>query len=123
MATKLTNAIRESVGFQPISTISTGTYIEVDRLPQMEIIRLQGELNHTNHMILMLKEDIDSLTKKVERLEENKIVQFKENDVYEVNKRIERVEAGMALIESVLSCIVDSRIIQFLLSGQLKRPR
>ncbi len=118
-----------------VNTMATeGTFVPpsgsfyVDQMPQMEIMHLQGELNRANHQINRLEQHIDDnannaeariasvanvlekLTNVVSDIEKDKIAQFKSNDVYEVNKRIERLEAKVALINSNL---VNSRIVRF----------
>jgi septal ring factor EnvC (AmiA/AmiB activator) len=93
-------------------SLPTGTLTYTDQLPQMEIIRLQGELNRANHQINRLEQHIDILDKKIKQIEKVKIAQFKDNDVYEVNKRIERLEAKVTLINSSL---VNNRVVRFIL--------
>jgi septal ring factor EnvC (AmiA/AmiB activator) len=85
-----------------MAELFTGTLIEVDRLPQMEIMRVQSELNRTNHHVVCLEQQIKNLSEKIEQMEDIKISEFKKNDVYEVNKRIERLHREIALLESVL---------------------
>jgi tetrahydromethanopterin S-methyltransferase subunit G len=95
-----------------LSPLPTGTQVYVDRLPQMDIIHLQSEINQIAHRVYDLGQKLDGLTKEIERIEEDKIIEFKNNDVYEVNKRIERIEAKVALISSSL---VNNRVVRFLL--------
>lgn len=92
--------------------LPTGTLIEVDSLPQMDIIRLQEEINHANHYINTLEQQVENLAEKIEQIEKDKIAEFKNNDVYEVNKRIERLEMKIALIHSALT---SNRIAKFVL--------
>lgn len=92
--------------------LPTGTAVEVDRLPQLDIIRLQSEINHIVHRIFDLEQKFDDLAKKIEQIEKDKIVEFKNNDVYEVNKRIERLEGKVALINSNF---VNNRVARFIL--------
>lgn len=106
--TSLGNAAIATRDLYPLST----TAVEVDRLPQLDIIRLQSEINHIAHQIFDLEQKLDDLVKKIEQIEEDKIVEFKNNDVYEMNKRIERLEAKVATVSSSL---MQSRIIRFFL--------
>lgn len=55
---------------------------------------------------------VNDTDKKIKQIEKVRIAQFKDNDVYEVNKRIERLEAKVALINSNDS----NRIRKFFLS-------
>lgn len=111
-------------------SLPTGTLIPVDQLPQMEIIRLQGDLNRANYQINRLEQRIDDnannaeariasianvlekLTNVVSDIEKDKIAQFKSNDVYEVNKRIERLEAKVELTNSIF---LNNPVIRFFL--------
>lgn len=92
--------------------LPTGTFTDMDKLPQMEIIRLQGTVNDANHHIRILEQKIVELTKRMEQAEKDKIVEFKSNDVHEINKRIERLEAKVALVNSYF---FNNRAIQFCL--------
>ncbi len=107
--TALTNAVRNTVG---LHSLPTGTLVEVDSLPQMDIIRLREEINRTNHHVYVLGKEIGDLVEKLEQIEKVKIAQFKDNDVYEVNKHIERLEARIAMIDSHL---FDSWLMRWLL--------
>jgi tetrahydromethanopterin S-methyltransferase subunit G len=84
--------------------LPTGTLIHVDQLPQMEIIQFQDELNRTNHQVHVLQQKIEQINKilvdRIEQVEKIRFVEFKNNDVYEVNKRIERLGRKIALLES-----------------------
>lgn len=91
VGTELTNKIRQSVGlpveWQPISNI-----------------QLIAEVRD-------LKRKLKNTEIKLSELEAIKIVQFTENDVYEVNKRIERIESK---VEWIISNLVNNPIIRFL---------
>lgn len=139
----LKNVIRKSVGLPPLPLTPDGltiepqeeaavveTYnmaIEVSNLKQQisditnglkridKIISSQAEdAIYVSSEVSQLTQGINNIAKKIEQLEEDKIVEFKNNDVYEVNKRIERLEAKVALINSNL---VNSRIVKFFLGG------
>lgn len=92
--------------------LPTGTLIEVNNLPQMDIIRLQEKVNRTNHYISNLEQRVEILAQKIGQIEKDKTVEFRNNDVYEVNKRIERLEAKVALINSNFA---NNRIVRFIL--------
>lgn len=109
---KRTFSENAAIATRDLYALPTGTTVEVDRLPQMDIIHLQGEINHIAHRIFDLEQSVVDLTERVEQAEENKIVEFKNNDVYEVNKRIERLEAKVALINSSLT---NNRVARFIL--------
>lgn len=62
---------------------------KIFELPQ-KIDDLTKRLDHVNK----------TLADRIEQVEKIKFVEFKNNDVYEVNKRIERLERKIALLES-----------------------
>lgn len=93
---KLEKLIKKSVGL-PVSDFSplpSGTYIvDADRLPQVDIIHLQSRVDHCQVRI-------SQLVTRIDQLERVKIKEFRENDVYEVKKWIERLERRISLLES-----------------------
>ncbi len=84
--------------------LPTGTLIGDARLPQIEIMQFQDKLNRTDHQVYVLQQKIEQINKilvdRIEQVEKIRFVEFKNNDVYEVNKRIERLERKIALLES-----------------------
>jgi len=78
-----------STGF----SLPSGTLVDVNRLPQMDIIHLQSKIDNFAHHIYALEQRLD-------QLEKIKIKEFSKNDVYEVNKRIERLQGKIALLQS-----------------------
>jgi uncharacterized protein YlzI (FlbEa/FlbD family) len=76
---------------------SEDTLVDVDRLPQMDILLLQGRLQDKVDLVV---HQVYTLEEKLNQLEEIKIKEFAEKDVYEVNKRIKRLERKIALLES-----------------------
>ena len=74
-------------------TGTPGDLTDVNRLPQMDIIHLQSRVNHFSHQLR-------DLERKLDQYEKIKVREFQTNDVYEVNKRIERLEVKVALLRS-----------------------
>jgi len=66
--------------------LPTGTLVDVNRLPQIDIVHLRNAVDHIDY--------------RLDQLEKIKVIEFTENDVYEVNKRIERLQREIALLES-----------------------
>jgi hypothetical protein len=91
VGTELTNKIRQSVGlpveWQPISNI-----------------QLIAEVRD-------LKRKLKNVEMRLAKSEAVRIKEFNDNDVYEVNKRIERLESK---VEWIISNLVNNPIIRFL---------
>jgi uncharacterized small protein (DUF1192 family) len=107
----LIQAVRESAkgGLKSILSPPTGTY-SVYPYPDvsnktifngsLEIYDLPNKVTILDKEVKRLNERLSKKSQQIVRLEEIKIKEFQKNDVYEVNKRIERLEAKIALLES-----------------------
>jgi hypothetical protein len=96
----LMNRVRQSVGLP--------TPPEPRPITNPQII---AEIRDLKRKVEQIGDDQYILAKKIEQIKEDKIVEFQNNDVYEINKRIERLEDKVALIVSNLA---NNRIVGFL---------
>jgi hypothetical protein len=115
----LTNVIRRSVGL-PSVVMSEAMSDELADFKR-QIGAITGQLRRSDgtvdvEKIFELPQKIDDLGYRLDRVESYMPKEFTEKDVYEVNKRIERLEMKVALISSVLT---SSRIVKFLLRNTI----
>jgi hypothetical protein len=115
----LTNVIRRSVGL-PSVVMSEAMSDELADFKR-QIGAITGQLRRSDgtvdvEKIFELPQKIDDLGYRLDRVESYMPKEFTEKDVYEVNKRIERLEMKVALISSALT---SSRIVKFLLRNTI----
>lgn len=61
---------------------------------------LNSIFNDRSSSLYFLSKRIDEVYKRVDRVESIKVKEFKDNDVYEINKQIERLDLKIALLQS-----------------------
>jgi hypothetical protein len=114
--TELRDVIRKSVGLPPSSVTDVAIAVELaDFKKQLasvtdQLRRRDGTIDVER--IFELPQKIDDLAERLGYVESYMPREFTEKDVFEVNKRIERLEAKVALISSYF---FNSRAIQFCL--------
>lgn len=105
----LTDIIRGGVGLPPLVESNTPEYqakkaSDLAKLVEECIDLLYGQVKDLEKNVFYATETaggrISEISRKLDEVEKRNIVAFKENDVYEVKKWIERLDQRLALLES-----------------------